>query len=29
VSAKGNADIGDLKSAVTSVDLSKIATKKG
>ena len=29
VSAKGNADIGDLKSAVGSVDLSKIATKKG
>ena len=29
VSAKGNADIGDLKSAVGSVDVSKLATKKG
>jgi len=29
VSAKGNADIGTLKSAVGSIDLSKLATKKG
>lgn len=29
VTAKGNADLGALKSAVASIDLSKVATKKG